>query len=44
MAETKPEVKIDLRTKQKKKNYVILGAIIVYMAVMFVVTIVKMSG
>ncbi len=42
IAEKQP--RSEIHERQKKKNYIVLATLIAYMAIMFVVTIVRLSS
>lgn len=44
MAVTETQTRSDIHERQKKKNYIVLATLIAYMAIMFVVTIVRLSS
>jgi len=44
MAITQTQTRSDIHERQKKKNYIVLATLIAYMAIMFVVTIVRLSS
>lgn len=44
MTASQTQTRSELHERQKKKNYIVLATLIAYMAIMFVVTIVRLSS
>jgi len=44
MTSAEMQTRSELHERQKKKNYIVLATLLAYMAIMFVVTIVRLSS